>query len=265
MLERLDLAGLEHFRGEHGVYVLGDSREVLRRMPSGTVDAVITDPPWGVGFDEHDDFSVFLQVRDELYRVLKRDSWLVFFFTPKRIYDLQPYLQRFRYVWMMPYVFAGFGSVSRNPLGSQAAYSIIMVFAKGEPKIKTSRKDVIYSDELPVVEGNIREPLFKPTFTVSVLLTMFTGEGDLVLDPFAGYGSIPLVCELFNRKWVAVEVDPVKYRVAKHIVETRRVPDIRRLREEIAGPGSPAESLTRFLGAPAAREEAGTASDGGES
>ena len=264
MLEWLDLAGLEHFRGEHGVYILGDSREVLRRMPSGTVDAVITDPPWGVGFDEHDDFSVFLQVRDELYRVLKRDSWLVFFFTPKRIYDLQPYLQRFRYVWMMPYVFAGFGSVSRNPLGSQAAYSIIMVFAKGEPKIKTSRKDVIYSDELPVVEGNIREPLFKPTFTVSVLLTMFTGEGDLVLDPFAGYGSIPLVCELFNRKWVAVEVDPVKYRVAKHIVETRRVPDIRRLREEIAGPGSPVEPLTRFLGAPAAREEAGAASGGGE-
>jgi hypothetical protein len=181
----------------------------------------------------------------------------VFFFTPKRIYDLQPYLQRFEYVWMMPYIFAGFGSVSRNPLNSQAAYSIIMVFARGEPKIKTSRKDVIYSDELPVVEGNIKEPLFKPTFTVSALLTMFTGEGDLVLDPFAGYGSIPLVCELFNRKWVAVEVDPVKYRIAKHIIETRRVPDIRRLKEEIAGPRSPARPLTQFLGGPAAREEAG--------
>ena len=264
MLERLDLAGLEHFRGEHGVYVLGDSREVLRRMPSGTVDAVITDPPWGVGFDEHDDFSVFLQVRDELYRVLKRDSWLVFFFTPKRIYDLQPYLQRFRYVWMMPYVFAGFGSVSRNPLGSQAAYSIIMVFAKGEPKIKTSRKDVIYSDELPVVEGNIKESQFKPTFTVSVLLTMFTREGDLVLDPFAGHGSIPLVCELFGRRWIAVEVDPVKYRVAKHIIETRRVPDIRRLKEEIAGPGSSAKPLTQFIGGPAVPASSRTAGDGGE-
>jgi hypothetical protein len=191
LLERLNLAGLEHFRGEHGVYILGDSREVLRRIPSDTVDAVITDPPWGVGFDEHDDFNVFLQVGDELYRVLKRDSWLVFFFTPKRVYDLQPYLQRFRYVWMIPYVFASFGSVSRNPMGAQSSYSIIMVFAKGEPEIVVKRKDVIYSDELPVVEGNIKEPLFKPTFTISVLLTMFTREGDLVLDPFAGYGSIP--------------------------------------------------------------------------
>jgi DNA modification methylase len=257
VLARLDLSGLEYFRVEHGVLILGDSKEVLRRLPSASVDAVITDPPWGVGFDEYDDFNVFLQVRDELYRVLKRDSWLVFFFTPKRIYDLQPYLQRFRYVWMIPYIFAGFGSVSRNPLGSQAAYSIVMVFAKGEPKIKTSRKDVVYSDELPVVEGSLREPLFKPTFTVSVLLTMFTREGDLVLDPFAGYGSIPLVCELFNRKWIAVEIDPVKYQIAKRIIETRRVPDIGRLKEEIAGPRSPAKPLTQFLGGPAAREEGG--------
>jgi DNA modification methylase len=246
LLERLDLSDLEHFRGEHGVYILGDSREVLKRIPSGAVDTVITDPPWGVGFDEYDDFNVFLQVRDELHRVMKRDAWLVFFFSPKRIYDLQPYLQRFRYVWMIPYIFAGFGSVSRNPLGSQAAYSIVMVFAKGEPKIKTSRKDVIYSDELPVVEGNIKEPQFKPTFTVSVLVTMFTREGDLVLDPFAGYGSIPLVCELFGRKWIAVEIDPVKYQIAKRIIETRRVPDIRKLKEEITGSRNVLQ-LTKFF------------------
>jgi DNA modification methylase len=235
LLEQLNLSGLEHFKGEHGVYILGDSREVLKRIASGSVDTVITDPPWGVGFDEYDDFNVFLQVRDELHRVLKPDSWLVFFFSPKRIYDIQPYLQRFRYVWMIPYIFAGFGSVSRNPMGAQSSYSIIMVFAKGEPEIKVKRKDIIYSDELPVVEGNVKEPQFKPSFTVSVLITMFTREGDLVLDPFAGYGSIPLVCELFGRKWIAVEIDPVKYQIAKRIIETRRVPDIKSLKEEILG------------------------------
>jgi DNA modification methylase len=229
----IDLSGLEYFHGEHGVLILGDSREVLKRVPSASVDVVLTDPPWGVGFDEYDDFNVFLQVRDELYRVMKPDSWLVFFHTPKRIYDIQPYLQRFRYVWMIPYIYASFGSHSRNPLGSQATYSIIMVFAKGEPKIKTSRRDLIYSDELPVVEGNVREPQFKPTFTVSVLVTMFTREGDLVLDPFAGYGSIPLVCELFRRRWMAVERDPIKYQIARRIIETRKVPDIKRLKEEI--------------------------------
>jgi DNA modification methylase len=237
--------GFEFFTTERGVYILGDSRKVLRSLPSESVDAVITDPPWGVGFDEYDEFGVFLQVRDELYRVMRTNSWLVFFFTPKRLYDLQPYLQRFRYVWMIPYIFAGFGSVSRNPLGSQAAYSIVMVFAKGEPRVYTKRKDVIYSDELPIVEGNIREPQFKPTFTVSVLITMFTKEGDLVLDPFAGYGSIPLVCELFGRRWIGIEIDPVKYEVAKRILTERRVRDISKLKHEVKNSGA-TKPLTEF-------------------
>jgi DNA modification methylase len=238
---------VSEFRTQLGVLYLGDARKVLRSLPSESVDAVITDPPWGVGFDEYDDFGVFLQVRDELHRVMKPDSWLVFFFTPKRVYDLVPYLQRFTYRWMIPYVFAGFGSVSRNPLGSQAAYSIIMVFSKGEPKVVTKRKDVIFSDELPVVEGNIREPQFKPTFTVSVLLTMFTREGDLVLDPFAGYGSIPLVCELFGRRWVGIEIDPVKYEVARRILTERRVRDIPKLRQEVVGSTS-TKTLAEFMG-----------------
>jgi DNA modification methylase len=62
---------------------------------------------------------------------------------------------------------------------------------------------------------------------------MFSREGDLVLDPFAGYGSIPLVCELFNRRWLAVEVDEVKYMVAEKVIKSRKVPDIKKLKEEI--------------------------------
>jgi len=223
----------EIFKTELGALYLGDAREILRQIPSSSVDVVITDPPWGIGFDEYDDFSVFLQVRDELYRVMKPDSWLVFFFTPKRIYDLQHYLQRFTYRWMMPYIFSAFGSLSRNPLGVQSSYSIIMIFSKGEPKIVAKRKDVIYSDELPIVEGNIREPQFKPTYAVSVLISMFTKEGDLVLDPFAGYGSIPLVCELFNRRWIGIEIDPIKYEIAKKIISEKRVFDIQEMKEEL--------------------------------
>ena len=217
----------------YGRYYLGDARELIKNIPSGSIDAIITDPPWGVGFDEYDDFNVFIEIAPELHRVLKRDGWLVFFFTPKRIYDLTPILKWFEYRWMIPYVFWAFGSVSRNPLGAQASYSIVMVFAKGNPKIKTARKDVIISDELPVVNGNIKEPQFKPTYTVSVLLTMFTRKGDLVLDPFAGFGSIPLVCELFERRWIAFEIDPVKYEIAKIILETKTIPNIAELKEKL--------------------------------
>jgi DNA modification methylase len=227
-----------HFKARNGVLILGDSRDVLKRIPSGVVDHVITDPPWGVGFDEYDDFKVFIDVRDELYRVMKPNSWLVFYSTPKRIYDLVPLTQRFEYKWMIPYLFGHFLTLSRNPLGSQAAYSIIMVFAKGSPRVALKRRDIIHSDELPIVEENPRERQFKPTFTTAVLLNMFTRQGDLVLDPFAGYGSIPLVAELFGRKWVGIEIDPERFEIAKRIISEKRVVDIKKMREEIkAGAG----------------------------
>jgi DNA modification methylase len=90
--------------------------------------------------------------------------------------------------------------------------------------------------------------MFKPTYTTSALLTMFTEEGDVVLDPFAGYGSIPLVCELFNRRWIAVEIDPVKYAVAERVIRERRVVSIKRLKKEIAEDKQQRRTLLEFVG-----------------
>jgi len=223
------------FETNLGRLYLGDARELIKAVPSVSVDAVITDPPWGVGFDEYDNFEVFLDILPELYRVMKPNSWLVMFFAPKRIFDLVPVTKYFEYKWMIPYVFWAFGTSSRNPLGSQSTYSIILVFAKGKPKVRVKRKDLIISDELPILEENFEEPQFKPTYTVSVLINMFTKEGDLVLDPFTGHGSIPLVCELFNRKWIGFEIDPVKFEVAKKIIGDRKVYNIAKLKERIKG------------------------------
>jgi site-specific DNA-methyltransferase (adenine-specific) len=226
-------------------------------LPDGCADAVITDPPWGVFKDDpYDDFKAFLDARDELHRVMKRDSWLVFFFSIPRIFELQPYTLRFSFKWLIPYLFFGYGTGSRTALGTEATYGAIMVFAKGNPKVAAQRKDIIVADELPVVKERVREPQFKPTFVVSALLMTFTREGDLVLDPFAGYGSIPLVCELFNRRWLAFEIDPLKFKVAERIVKERRVPNIARLKKELAGAGRQdrgGAELTRWLGEAAAK------------
>jgi len=231
------------FETNLGKFYLGDARKLIKEVPNSSIDAIITDPPWGVGFDEYDNLDAFIDIAEDMYRVLKPNAWLVFFFTPKRIYDLVPLLKYFEYKWMIPYVFLAYGSVSRNPLGSQASYSIIMVFAKGKPKIKVARKDIIIADELPIVVENIREPQFKPTYVVATLLTMFTSENDVVLDPFAGYGSIPLVCELYNRKWIAFEIDPVKYEIARKIVTERKVFNIKKMKKMISENSSVSDNI----------------------
>jgi predicted RNA methylase len=78
-------------------------------------------------------------------------------------------------------------------------------------------------------------------------LDMFTKPGDLVLDPFAGYGSIPLVAELFGRRWIGIEIDPVKFEVAKQIISRRRVVDIKKLKETLASRTGKHTPITSFM------------------
>lgn len=221
--------GSECFTTTMGIYCLGDARSLIKHVPPESVDIIITDPPWGVGFDQYDDDSVFFEIEDEMFRVLKRDAFLLFYYPPRNVLKIAN-LKRFEYTWMMPYLFFTMGSVSRNPLGGQCAYGLIIVMKKGEPKIRRKRRDVLISDELPIIEGKIKERQFKPTLNTAFLLNTFTSPGDVVLDPFAGFGSIPLICELFGRRWVAFEIDPVKYCVAREIITMRKVPDISKLK-----------------------------------
>lgn len=54
----------------------------------------------------------------------------------------------------------------------------------------------------------------------------FSNYFPTVLDPFAGFGFIPLVCEVFNRKWIGYEVDERKYKLAAKFIRERQVTDI---------------------------------------
>jgi site-specific DNA-methyltransferase (adenine-specific) len=43
----------------------------------------------------------------------------------------------------------------------------------------------------------------------------FTRPGDLVLDPFCGGGTTPMVCKALERNWLACDLDPVAVETAR--------------------------------------------------
>jgi DNA modification methylase len=63
---------------------------------------------------------------------------------------------------------------------------------------------------------------------------MFTKQNDVVLDPFAGYGSVPLVCEYFNRRWIGIEISKERFNIAKEIISNKKVTDIQRLKKSLS-------------------------------
>jgi len=220
---------MESFETKLGKYYLGDALELIKNLPSNSIDIILTDPPFGLFKDEFDNEEVFFKIEDELYRVLKDDAWLVFYYSIKKLMNVFR-LKRFKYSWM---IIAEFSSTQMKGVLGDRKYLPILIFRKGKPKVLFRRYDVIPAGELPFVYEFPKDELFKPTYTTSILLQMFTREGDLVLDPFAGYGSIPIVCEYFNRRWIAFEIDKVKYEIAKKIITSRKVGNIRKMRMEL--------------------------------
>jgi DNA modification methylase len=60
-----------------------------------------------------------------------------------------------------------------------------------------------------------------PEKLIERLILLLTNEGDTVLDPFMGCGTVPAVCKKLNRDYIGCEIDPKYYNVA-----TSRVNDI---------------------------------------
>ncbi|RLC72747.1 MAG: hypothetical protein DRI26_02330 [Chloroflexi bacterium] len=215
---------------EYGEFLLGDAKELIKDIPDGSVDCILSDPPYGLGYGEYDKDHEFYSLEDELWRVLKPNSWLVFYWSPKSLDKPFRKLHRFGFVWQIIAVFSG--TYSKSILGDRK-YLPVLVFGKGDPRVRKRGTDLVSCFELPCVVEKIGNSLFKPTAATMQLLEMFSREGDLVLDPFAGFGSIPLVCELFKRRWIAFEINPRWYEIGAEFIRKRQVTEIRLEADEV--------------------------------
>jgi len=57
-------------------------------------------------------------------------------------------------------------------------------------------------------------PTQKPIAICGYILKALSNEGDLILDPFTGSGSIPIACHRLGRRFIAMERDANYYRIA---------------------------------------------------
>lgn len=188
--------------------ICGDSRELIKRIPDKSIDAVITDPPYGLGkknIMNDNDLSVFYEILPECYRVLKDDSFFITFFSTKYLPDL--FKQNlFTYLWQIV-LYCPEGKVN-SPVGI-TKYMSCFVFIKGSPKIVQRAKDLFVDTPGKMIEpdeGYIEHPTPKPKHFIKELLKMFTKEGELILDPFVGSGSVSLACYQMNRNFIAFEI-----------------------------------------------------------
>jgi site-specific DNA-methyltransferase (adenine-specific)/modification methylase len=71
--------------------------------------------------------------------------------------------------------------------------------------------------ETPICMGKERtaHTTQKPLKLIDKLVTTFTNEGDLVLDPFAGSGTLGQSCSALNRRCILIERDTVSANIIR--------------------------------------------------
>jgi len=198
--------------------VCGDSLELIKEIPSESIDAIITDPPYGLntkGIHNDADLSVFYKSLPGLHRVLKKDGWFITFFSTKflpKLFENNP----FTYFWQIV-LYCPEGSV-RSPIGI-TKYMSCFIFKKGTPKIIQRNKDILKDTPGKLIEpdeGFINHPTPKPKHFIKKLMRMFTREEDLILDPFIGSGSTAVACKQLKRHFIGFEINPKYVKLANN-------------------------------------------------
>ena len=70
---------------------------------------------------------------------------------------------------------------------------------------------------------------------MSYLITLFTREGDWVLDPFMGSGTTGMACKLLNRNFIGIDYEEDYFNIAEERLEVTKEELIKTLKINIQG------------------------------
>ena len=197
----------------------GDALEVLPHIPAGVVDAVVTDPPYGIGFagkatkhtrqdgigyESHEDTEEnivngvvpIVKVCIERFpRVLVTPGCKCLFMYPRAS--------------AIGTVYCPSGA-GRSPWGFQCCYPILYY---GKDPWNQTRPNSFSSTEPSEENGH---PCPKPIGWMRWMVRRATLKGQTILDPFAGSGTTGVAAILEGRRCILIEKE------AKYVEIIRR-------------------------------------------
>lgn len=215
----------------------GDCLEVMKNIPDGSVDLVVTDPPYeitttGAGMYKQadkqyvkelngmkDGFSE--EVLDELCRVMKKIN-IYFFCSQKQIIPLLDYfVKKKKCNWNI------LSWHKTNPIpacGNKylTDTEFILFFREKGVKVYGSfdTKRTWYATPLNQSDKKkYGHPTVKPLSILENFVVNSSQEGEVVLDCFMGSGSTGVACLNINRDFVGIELDKDYFTIAENRIK----------------------------------------------
>ena len=197
----------------------GDCLEFMRGLPDGSVDACITDPPYGIDGDYqtyNDSVENLAALVPEFVGECRRITrGVVAVFTGVKNMELYNGCD-WRIAWVCP---AGTGVSAWG----FTCWTPIAIYGKDPFSGKGSRPDA-YVDYKPKREGHAH-PYEKPLSVMRWILERCARPSATVLDPFMGSGTTGVACVKTGRNFIGCEIDPAYFAIAeRRIAEAQLQP-----------------------------------------
>lgn len=238
--------------------LFGDCLERMKDIPDGSVDLILTDPPYGTTACKWDSVIPFEPMWNELKRIIKPNGAIVLF-------GAEPFssllrcsnIKDFKYDWIWEKSKAtGFLNSKKQPL---RAHEIISVFYSKPPTYnpqmvegvsynKGVRKEQTDNDvygsfkQVEVKSDGFRFPRSvqyfktaefeggfhktqKPVALLEYLIKTYTNENEVVLDFTFGSCSTGVACLNTNRKFLGIEMDEGYFNIGVNRILNHKKPD----------------------------------------
>ena len=199
--------------------VTGDARELARAIPDESVDLIFTDPV----YDRIDDYR---WLAETAARVLKPDSACLAFYGIGYLPDTHTALSSaLNYRWRLV-IRSLFGPGSGQWHGRlQVGAKEIAWYEKGRSKLLESIYDTMVVSHNQQAGLSVNGSTWGKTVAeIDRYISAFAFSGAIVFDPFTGGGTVPAVCKMLHRNYLAFEIDPATADLARERVRNTQPP-----------------------------------------
>lgn len=235
--------------------ILGDCLEEMKKIRSGSVDAIITDPPYGTTACKWDSIIDLPLLWEQLKRVIKPNGAIIMTASqPFTTTLISSNMKMFKYCWVWEkpqgtnpmlakkqamkchediVVFYGKQSTYNPQMTQGTPYSGFESSTATTGEIMGQSKSVHRDNpegtryprsvlQFKSARAKNGHPTQKPVALMEYLIKTYTHEGEIVLDCAMGSGTTGVACKKLNRNFIGIEKESKYFSMARERITAQK-------------------------------------------
>jgi len=226
----------------------GDCLERMKEIESGSVDMILTDPPYGTTACKWDSIIPLEPMWEQLKRIIKPNGAIVMMAQApfdKALGASNLPMMKYEWIWVKP---QGTGHLNAKKMPLKSTENALVFYSKPptyNPQMRTGFKPYTcksgkgsdnYGGQIQVetINGGERYPVNhlefkkdkskqhptqKPVALMEYLIKTYTNESETVLDFTMGSGTTGVAAKNLNRDFIGIEMDENYFNIAKERIE----------------------------------------------